>query len=1174
MATERLYNIGIQLISPPPEDTLDSIRTSTSKRKRTLPVIPTEQCDLPQEATPNPKPKKQSKHQPTRNHSPTRTPSRQHPPLLVKSPHASNPEADFIPDLPLDVPRRSVATARVRRTTPIPPYEPPTDVFTPPREVIMTPSMSKSSKRKTNTKQITAKGKKILKVVIPAPSVKKELPDIDLSVPMPPPSPGDDPLLLSGPILPPSSTPTRPPKQRECREVGVVTSASLTRIPALHPHPSIPMSFPPSSSPADDMEGLQPFDWARHADTEGSTDLSLMDMDECDTDVPRLPLFDVYLADLPASSDTGGWTDSDDDDDVLPGGGGPREDGEVMEGEGEYTGKWKIIKVPTKLDPPSSATKERMEEWGRPITPYPKRISMLHLLKEVHGEEEPTRDDIDMPKDREEATDEEEEREVREMSVPLDNEDDQEEEQVRQMSVAFESQDQDCTPNDAMQGPFDFDASIDDPVFAVGELPRVEVAPQEELEDVSVVETDAFHDDQLSVTRVSFVGTNEEDEEEHQVRQMSVDFDDEEDSAKDRDASGRQNASASLGFPPLTPLDNQQSAFQLCPSRPSAAPLEGSADMDKETERTSLVHMTPQEREAPVVEETSAEVADDDSSDDESDAEGLGVVKITSADPRAAARAAAILKQHNYDCFSKIVMKERRRQSCSGVDGLTKSARRKTISGAGIVKSKDRERERRRRSMGVIGDEVYIPGSPAMTLPELLREAEADIVTGTPAKRVGIKDSFKTPLQPTRFGAGMTSPVVVDRDGDDRKEGAWGKEDWKQLDACFTDERLEIGRRLDIDGDEGLAPVDSVSVEDVVQRFVLLMGGNEIVESFGDAWNRDNICQRVKALQNKQRSGNVAPPTTPYTPSPGNLVYGTTSRVPLMEVPDFTPLGRRAPPPKQRRPLFPSQVGEDTPFATLLKQQEGSVRKLPASLLAPRYSHLLEEAVAVSQLGVKVAETSVEGLGKESDVSINEDAVAVNILSTPVDDEDHSLTISGTNESPATPATIGKRVKGFLFSYLPTLSKTAPPAPRKIKQRPQQTGLPLPPPEVLEKPRGPISTPVRPPLPKPKPAKELVHLNPAPQPPKASMIPRARKPQRLVDLQPLPPHSPPKPVAIPRPRRSSGGSVKDLVRSFEDLEKQREVEKAGVKKIELKRVKSNGDWKSVIGTANKPGWRP
>lgn len=46
------------------------------------------------------------------------------------------------------------------------------------------------------------------------------------------------------------------------------------------------------------------------------------------------------------------WTDSD------------------SEGEGEYTGRFKMFHVPTKADTPASETKARME-WGRPVSPFP-----------------------------------------------------------------------------------------------------------------------------------------------------------------------------------------------------------------------------------------------------------------------------------------------------------------------------------------------------------------------------------------------------------------------------------------------------------------------------------------------------------------------------------------------------------------------------------------------------------------------------------------------------------------------------------------------------------------------------------------------------------------------------------------------------------------------------------
>ena len=266
--------------------------------------------------------------------------------------------------------------------------------------------------------------------------------------------------------------------------------------------------------------------------------------------------------------------------------------------------------------------------------------------------------------------------------------------------------------------------------------------------------------------------------------------------------------------------------------------------------------------------------------------------------------------------------------------------------------------------------------------------------------------------------------------------------------------------------------------------------------------------QRVHALQNKQRSGKVAPPTTPHVPSTsGSNALESGTRMPFMEVPDFTPLGRRVPPPRTLRPAFPLPVVEDAPFANAAHEKEKK----------------------------RTAEAYEEENTQES------------------------------FEQPQTPATIGNRVKGFFFSYLPTMSKTAPPVNKRLV--PRKPGLPLPPLEVLEKSRGPIATPVRPPLPKVRHPKEMVHLHPAPQPqPKSSLIPRAKKPQRLVDLHPLPPPPPP-PEPVPRPRRSSGGSVKDLVRGFEELKK------SNAKPVELKRVRSIGEMNRGQASS-RPVWKP
>ena len=122
------------------------------------------------------------------------------------------------------------------------------------------------------------------------------------------------------------------------------------------------------------------------------------------------------------------------------------------------------------------------------------------------------------------------------------------------------------------------------------------------------------------------------------------------------------------------------------------------------------------------------------------------------------------------------------------------------------------------------------------------------------------------------------------------------------------------------------------------------------------------------------------------------------------------------------------------------------------------------------------------------------------------------------------------------------MSKTAPILSKKIQPL-SQPGLPLPPPDLLSKPRGPITTPARPPLPKAKHPKELVQLHPAPLPaPKTSFIPRL-KPQRLVYLNPITPPEARAPIPIAKPRNSTG-SVKDLVRSYEEMKKVNGSEKS------------------------------
>jgi hypothetical protein len=133
----------------------------------------------------------------------------------------------------------------------------------------------------------------------------------------------------------------------------------------------------------------------------------------------------------------------------------------------------------------------------------------------------------------------------------------------------------------------------------------------------------------------------------------------------------------------------------------------------------------------------------------------------------------------------------------------------------------------------MIGDRVFIPGSPAMTLPELLMHAEEGLENTerkTPVKSSSAyRDPFKTPAPRGASTPEVREPMMTTRE--------WTKDDWKQLDACFTDERLDVAEKLGL-GSDKIAGVDDVRVEDVVDRFVEMMGGNLVVDGWGSDWDR------------------------------------------------------------------------------------------------------------------------------------------------------------------------------------------------------------------------------------------------------------------------------------------------------------------------------------------------
>jgi hypothetical protein len=284
------------------------------------------------EATPNPKPRKQSKHHsrsysvdsPTRStfsgapsnegfkvpeipsHRKSRTLSRQqfHP-----SPHATNPSANFVP--PESISRGRKSSSRLRSSTPVPAYEPPREQFTPPREVFVAPiSSSRVSKR--NKRQTVAKKLDL--------RVKTEPPDVDLTLPLPPPSPTDDPLLLSGRPRP------RPAASR------IASSNRKQRLAALKIDPI----------PAFKGRAIQSQNYAANIP---SATLSPSTLDDADDTVN----FNSEVVESMPEFGTndpgdyhGGWSDSDSDGDVE------------LDHPGEYRETFTNLTVPTKMDSPSS----------------------------------------------------------------------------------------------------------------------------------------------------------------------------------------------------------------------------------------------------------------------------------------------------------------------------------------------------------------------------------------------------------------------------------------------------------------------------------------------------------------------------------------------------------------------------------------------------------------------------------------------------------------------------------------------------------------------------------------------------------------------------------------------------------------------------------------------------
>ena len=146
--------------------------------------------------------------------------------------------------------------------------------------------------------------------------------------------------------------------------------------------------------------------------------------------------------------------------------------------------------------------------------------------------------------------------------------------------------------------------------------------------------------------------------------------------------------------------------------------------------------------------------------------------------------------------------------------------------------TKDKAKKRASVGTGVIGSQVFISGTPVTTLRNLLAEVEAEVSFVAPPA----KDTYETPVRP-RSSLGIFDLSMVSSLVNQEGERQWAKDDWKLLDACFTDERFVVGRRLHVGGD-GLADVEDVDLGHVVDRYVGILGGEKLVKCLGPDWER------------------------------------------------------------------------------------------------------------------------------------------------------------------------------------------------------------------------------------------------------------------------------------------------------------------------------------------------
>jgi len=503
------------------------------------------------------------------------------------------------------------------------------------------------------------------------------------------------------------------------------------------------------------------------------------------------------------------------------------------EQEGEYTGKFRDLHVPTKIDPPTSTTRERIEQWGRPISPFPRKGSPIPETVEDNDDDEASDLDLSLEQplfhlegdgDR---------------YIPEALEDAQED--VQELEVEVQQEQTEAT-----------EVSVTEPV-----LPSEDLTHDNHVTASSHAEATLLDQEPNDETHESFGESPSYPQEDFGVH---IEHGDERMGQNGNTPAQERDEVIAEFRPVVAQQENPISTdiFDVRVGSGDESELIGEELADDEIVVRTLSDdplplTSPQQcssesrllEERIEVDEPMVESMDEEPEGDSSDESDLSVVKIVSDDPWAAARAAAILKQVWFDSnprtspFSSflqhdwdLVMKEaaRKNRRSSTVESLIRKARRADATSAGVSKSSSPARSARRSFGVVIDGHVVMTGSPSMSLPELLHEAQSELDSSTFSRRAS--PAFRTPSPAPSTFKQPEAPLVIDTDG----PREWSRSDWKLLDACFTDVRLEIGARW---GGEGvMGDVDAVDLEDVIQRFEDIFGGAEVVASLGPAFER------------------------------------------------------------------------------------------------------------------------------------------------------------------------------------------------------------------------------------------------------------------------------------------------------------------------------------------------